>query len=458
MSKNRRKKIEQKFLDFISRKKLIERRDKVLVAFSGGADSAFVLSLLNKFKGKFGIEIIAAHINHGLRGPEAERDEKHCAEFSGRIGAPFFAEKVDVRNFAKRKKLSPEEAARILRYEALDKIAKKTGATKIATAHNLNDNAETVLLNLLKGGGTQAVAGIPAKRGKIIRPALAITREEIEFWLAETSTPFVNDSTNFENDYLRNRLRNLILPEIRAQINPKADEAIFNFSGILSAQNEIVKKLTEQRAEELFSEESKRLIFDVPALSEIDKLNLGNLLRYALRKKFDYDLEFSDVLKIENLIDYQKGKTVELKNKLRAIRERRTIVFYFEKNGDEKIYVEFMSDAELKTPQGVVSVRTTRRKKKRLNCELVCADSFSGKFVLRNWRAGDKFKPLGMKRNKKISDFLTDLKIPSAEKKKILVLENNGKIIWVVGFRISDDVKITEQTKKRLELCVNTKI
>ena len=429
-----------------------------MVAFSGGADSAFVLSFLNKFKTKFGIELAAAHVNHGLRGAEAERDEKHCAEFAARAGVPFFSEKANVKDFAARKKYSIEEAARILRYEALEKIAEKTGATKIATAHNLNDNAETVLLNLLKGGGTQAVAGIPVKRGKIVRPALMLSREEIEFWLEKNGIAFVSDSSNFENDFLRNRLRNLIMPIIRREINPKADEAIFRFSQILAAQNEIVERLTERRVRELFTENADKLEFDFASLTEFDKPNAGNLLRAALRKKFGYDLEFSDAEKIESLIDNQKGKIIALKNGLRALRESSAIVFFRDKANAEKFYEKFSPDAEFVTPHAEISVRKTRRKRKKPNCELISADKLGENFVLRNWKAGDKFKPLGMKRHKKISDFLTDLKIAASARKKVLVLENDGKIIWVVGFRISDDVKITEQTKKRLELCANIKI
>jgi tRNA(Ile)-lysidine synthase len=457
MSGNRLKKIEQKFIRFISQNKLISENDKILVAFSGGADSAFVLSLLKKYENKFKITVAAAHVNHGLRGAEAERDEKHCAEFAARLGAEFFVEKVNVKRFAKKEKFSTEEAARILRYNALEKIAKKIGANKIATAHNLNDNAETVLLNLLKGGGTRAVAGIPIKRDEIIRPALAISREEIEYWLEKNDVPFVEDSTNFENDYLRNRLRNLIFPTIRNEINPKAEEAIFNFSQILRAQNEIVELLTESRAREIFSFGKDTLALDFSALTEIDKLNFGNLLRYALRRKFSYDADFTDVEKIRALAENQKGKRVALKDELQAVREASQIIFR-RKNAAREVYAEFTPNFEFETPQAVISVLKTKRKKRKKGCEIISADELDGKFVLRNWRAGDRFKPLGMKRTKKISDFLTDEKIATEKRKSVLVLENKGKIIWVVGMRISDDVKITENTKTRLELCVNIRI
>ncbi len=455
MAENLSKKIEQKVIRFIARNKLIEKNDKILVAFSGGVDSSFVLFLLKKYQKKFQIKLAAAHVNHLLRGKEAERDELHCAETAKKLGVEFYSEKVDVKNFARKKKLSTEEAARILRYEALEKFAEKCGANKIATAHNLNDNAETVLLNLLKGAGTKAVAGIPVKRGKIIRPALIVPRNEIEQWNSANKVSFINDSTNSENVYLRNKLRNLIFPLIEEHINPKAAEAIYNFTAILNAQNEAIRELVKERAEKLFTEKSGLVEFETDKLTSLDLKIFGDILHFALRKYFNVNADFDDAEKIRRLAENQKGKKIDVKGNLTAIKESGKIVFA-RKQKPRKFFAEFTSEAETETPHGRISVLKTKRKKRRPGCELISADNLSEKFILRNWRAGDKFIPLGMKKSKKISDFLTDLKIPANKRKEILVLENNGKIIWVVGLRISDEVKITENTKRRMELCANT--
>ena len=457
MSKNRLKKIEQKVISFSSQQNLISKNDKILVAFSGGADSAFVLSVLKKYKAKFGIELAAAHVNHGLRGKEADADEKFCAEFAEKLGVEFHSAKVQVKRFAATKKLSLEEAARIKRYEALRKIAKKICVNKIATAHNLNDNAETVLLNLLKGGSPRSVAGIPPRREEIIRPALNVSREEIEFWLAENKIDFATDKTNFENEFLRNRLRNLILPQIRREINPKADEAIFNFSQILASQNEFVEKFASSRAEELFRKSAEGVSLDLSQLNELDLIIFGEIISKGLRNFFNYDISFTDVEKIKSVLQKQKGKRILLGGGLLAVKERKRLVFFIEEP-EKETFFEFENEAVIETDGAVISVLKTKRKKKKVNCELISADNLGEKFTLRRWKKGDKFTPLGMKRGKKISDFLTDLKVPASKKKKVLVLENNGKIIWVVGFRISDEVKITDKTKRRMELCANTTI
>ncbi len=450
------KKIEQKFLLYISQNKLISKADKILVAFSGGADSTFVLYLLKKYERKFNAEIFAMHVNHGLRGSESERDEKHCENVAKELNIPFYSARINVKSFARKNKFSLEEAARILRYAELEKAAEQISANKIATAHNLNDNTETVLLNIFKGKGTQAAAGIPAKRGKIIRPALSISRDEILFWLKNNSVSFVVDSTNNENDFLRNKIRNRIIPLIKSEINESLDNSVSQFSQILLLQNEFVSGYVKFRSASLFKFSEDVPLFEINQLKDFELNILGELLKFALLENFNYKISFTDVEKIRSLITNQKGKSEELQNGYFALREKNEIVFMRKNKATANFLKSIKVNETVEFNGNLISIKETEEEQKKGNCEIISADGLSDKFILRNWKSGDKFIPLGMTKHKKISDFLTDIKIPSIERKNILVLENNSEIIWVVGLRISEKVKITNETKKRLELCVNT--
>jgi len=212
-------KLSSEVLKTIRREELIPAGSRVITGFSGGADSVCLLTVLWGLKALLSCEITALHVNHGLRGKEAVRDEDFCRGFCEERGIPFKAVTVDVGGLVKEQGLSTEEAARILRYEALEKEAGENGL--IAVAHHAGDQAETILLNLLRGTGLKGLAGMEYKRGRIIRPLLSVEREEILGFLSGNGLPHVEDSTNAENDYARNRVRNVILPEL-AKINSKA--------------------------------------------------------------------------------------------------------------------------------------------------------------------------------------------------------------------------------------------
>ena len=218
---------EQKVIKFIAAQNLNEPNDKILVALSGGADSVFLLYFFHKFQKLFKISIAAAHINHSLRGREANEDQEFSRKLCETLGVPFFTKRVYVKSYAKKNGLSIEEAARNLRYASLNKIAKKISADKIATAHNIDDNAETVLFNLARGTGISGMSGIPIKRDNIIRPILILGKTEIINYLKNKNITFQIDSTNLDNSFRRNFIRNQIIPSIRENINPAFSASVF---------------------------------------------------------------------------------------------------------------------------------------------------------------------------------------------------------------------------------------
>ena len=226
------KDIEQKVIRFIDQKNLINKNDKILIALSGGPDSVFLLHFLNNFKRRFKIELGALHVNHRLRGNNADDDEKFCKKICKELGIEYFSVKKNVKSFATRKKISLEEAGREIRYSVLKSIAAQNKYNKIATAHNANDNAETVLLNLIKGTGIKGISGIAVKRNNIIRPVICLNKDEILNFLEQRKLNYKIDETNFSSDYERNFIRNEIIPIVKSRLNPSLETSVFNSSEV----------------------------------------------------------------------------------------------------------------------------------------------------------------------------------------------------------------------------------
>ncbi len=451
-----KKKIEEKIFSFTDKNRLIKKGDSVLIGFSGGADSRFVLYFLNKYAAKYKIKIAAVHVNHMLRGKEAERDENFCKKVADEIGIDFYSKSVNVKSYAKKNKLSIEEAARILRYEVFEKIADKENFTKICTAHNMNDNSETVLLNLFKGTGTAGLSGIPPKRGKIIRPLLAVTRDEIEGYLSSENIKFITDSSNADVNFLRNKIRREILPVVRSEINPQVDKAILNLSEIISERNIFIKNYTDKLRVKLLEKDSGKLKLKISLPDTDSTLLLDEILRPELIGIFSFSPEYQDIEKIKDLINSQKGSVAAFRENLYGIREKNEVLFYRAKENSGESEITFRLGEKVKTDD--FELIFSDNLKKEAGCEIISLDDLDETFILRKWKTGDKFQPLGMKGKKKISDFLTDIKIPSHERADVYVIENNNEIIWVVGYRISDKVKIKNNSRKKAKLCVIKKI
>ena len=235
-----------KILKYIRDNELLTEQDAVTVGFSGGADSVCLLTVLHDLQRLLRIRLQAVHVNHNLRGEEARRDEDFCRRYAENISVPCQAVSIDVHGYAAEHKLTEEEAGRILRYEALQERAQEfasdsQGSALIAVAHHADDQAETVLLNLLRGSGLRGLAGMRARRGNIIRPLLGVSRDEIIAYLDERGILYVTDSTNAENDHTRNRLRNIIIPELKSEINSAASEHIGLSASMIRDADEYIR-------------------------------------------------------------------------------------------------------------------------------------------------------------------------------------------------------------------------
>ena len=456
------KKTEQKVLKFIDDYSLIQKGDKILISLSGGPDSVFLLYFLKKYQKRFSVSLYAFHLNHLLRGKDANLDEDFCKQLCLSLNIPFFSVKKNVKQFAHKKKISIEEAGRILRYSELDKLLKQISFNTVATAHNCDDNAETVLLNLIKGTGLKGISGIPVKRNNIIRPIMVLPKEEILEYLDLKKIKFMVDSSNLQVDFERNYIRNVLLPLIRNKLNPSVENAIFNssqnfrslYNYLLNSTNEVFKDICIR---------DSALNIPVHKLSQLNDNILTFSLKEIIERNFFGSLTFNDITSLKCLISKQTGRKINLSSGLTAFKERNNLIIKKNKDSDasEKIYFKINIGEEKRIENFTISIRPTKVaaiiRDKGKTREFISADHIVGnKFVIRNWQNGDKFFPLGMNGTKKISDFLNESKIESYKKKIQLLLLNDNKIVWVIGYRLDDRFKITENTKNYLELCLKT--
>lgn len=452
------KKTEQKVIEFISHYKLINPGEKLLVAFSGGPDSVFMLHFLYKFRNKYKVDLAAVHFNHLLRGKESDKDEEFAIKFCDDYKIPMVSKKINVQSFAKKNKMSLEEAARNLRYYYLETICRKLKCDKIVTAHNQSDNTETVLLNIISGTGLNGFAGIPVVRNNIIRPLLSLSKKEIVDYLKNMKIPYRIDSSNLKSDFKRNFLRNKIIPALKKNLNPSIDQSVFRSSKILESALPQIRKLVEKKSNRYFDFENDRLTVDINLFEDFEEGIAGDALLKAVRQKFGIELGYNDYMKLFRLTLQHKGKSVQLGAGVRAIKEDGFILLKKETAPKRKSIVELLPDSETELFGKTVGIEKCKRTDIRINnkrdVEFVNADKLQGMFILRKWKKGDRFIPLGMNNFKKVSDFLTDSKVSSVDKENQLVLTNGNNIVWIVGLRIDDRFKINLHTKKIYKLWV----
>lgn len=280
--------MEEKILEIIKRYNLIENGDKIVVGVSGGPDSITLLNVLKNIKEKEIIKfnLVVCHINHMIR-EEAVSDEKYVEEYCKKNNIEFLAKRIKVEEMAEKEKIGTEEAGRKARYEFFNEILNKTNANKIATAHTANDNAETVLMNIIRGSGTLGLKGIEAKNGKLIRPLIECKRSEIEKYCKDENLNPRIDKTNFENIYTRNKVRNMLIPYIENNFNPNIIEAINRLSDLSKQENDFLEKLTKEAYKKILVEQKKNeIILDLNSFNSQEIVIKNRLVLYTINILF----------------------------------------------------------------------------------------------------------------------------------------------------------------------------
>lgn len=327
--------LEEKVLKTIQRYNMLEDGDKVVIGVSGGPDSMTLLNILNDLKEKLNINLYVAHINHMIR-EEADEETEYVKEFCAKINVEFFFKKVKVEEIAKEQKIGTEEAGRNIRYEFFEEVAKKVGANRIATAHNSNDNAETVLMNIIRGTSVSGLKGIEKVRdGRLIRPIIECSRDEIEEYCKEKRLNPKYDKSNSENIYTRNKIRNMLIPFIKQEFNSNIIEGINRLSQIATEEEQFINTIVEK--------EYKRLLIN--ANNCIDKSISENHVNREIEKKSNL---LKNTKKADSILNNNQNTVIlDLKefNKLDGVIKSKLILYTISKvygstNGIEKIHID----------------------------------------------------------------------------------------------------------------------
>ena len=289
--------MKEKVLETIKKYNLIENGDKLVLAVSGGPDSMAMLNILNELKNDGVIEFnfCVAHVNHMIR-EEAKDDEEYVKKYCEKNNIDFYSKSIDVQKLANNNKVGTEEAGRYARYKFFDEILEKTGSNKISIAHNKNDKAETIIMNIFRGSGITGLKGIEARRGKYIRPLIECERFEIENYCEEEKLKPRIDRTNFENTYTRNKIRNIVIPYVKKEFNPNIIETINRLSElVIDEENYIEKQIEKMYKELLISESEREIVIDLKSFNNQEKVIKSRIILYTITRLFGTSKEISKV-------------------------------------------------------------------------------------------------------------------------------------------------------------------
>lgn len=467
---------EKNIAGFAKKNELFCSADKILLAVSGGADSIALLYTLQTLKaeGLFTGDSVCAHINHQLRGAEADADEEFVIAEAHRLSLPIETRRIDVRSFARRNKLSIETAARQLRLKSLLDIAKANNCNCIATGHQKNDNAETILQRLARGTGFRGLGGIWPKRLfadniKFVRPLLCVSKDEILQYLNKRNLKWRVDHTNYQFTYRRNFIRHRLMPTLQQDCNNSIVEQLFSLSQSARRFYDLVCEATEKVWSKLADCSGDKLKLDLEIFSNRPEPVKIELIRRSLTSlgSRERDLTRQHYEKILQLAKQNvSGKKAELPCGFIARHEYRTLIFERPERKSptaEHINGPVTPKVPGKTRFGNYVIdatifetddRDTKKFKteKNKSIERFDLDKLQSPLVIRSRKAGDRFWPLGLAGEKKLGKFVTAAKIPQHLRQKMLVIADAEKIIWLWPIRISEKTKITNETQRILQL------
>ncbi len=433
---------------------LLKKGDKVLVACSGGADSMGLLTVLLELQPEYSLRLALAHFNHRLR-RSADRDERFVAETARRSGLPLYLRREDIRSYAAAHGLNIEEAGRGRRYEFLRETAARIGAAKVATGHTLNDQAETVLMRLLRGSGPAGLAGIaPLVDGLIVRPLLEVERSEVEAYLEEKGVTYCEDESNRDLRYLRNRIRLLLIPYLQEHFEPKIRQNLARLAEIAREDEEWLRTISRRRMEKVMTLRKGRLRLDAAALASLPAALARRAVReWISRLKGDLRrISFADVEAVRRL---DEGRKLHLPGSLVLARERGQI--FLQDQPEQAVSYEYVWDGREDLDIGETGHRFAgKRLSARTNPGFSFADGRRAyldaarlrfPIVARSRREGDRYRPLGAPGRKKLKELMRAKGIPLRERDRRPVFLSGDQIIWVLGLPVAEEFKVTPRTK-----------
>lgn len=431
----------QNFKAYIDQYTLFTEKDRILLAVSGGKDSVLMAHLFKLSGFNFGI----AHCNFNLRADESQRDETFVKMLAATLDVPFYVTHFQTKEFAVTHKVSTQMAARTLRYKWFEELRLREQFDYIALAQHRDDAVETVLLNLTRGTGIAGLHGILPKRDKLIRPLLFLSAADIAGIIHKQHIEYVEDSSNLSTNYARNKVRLNVIPHLR-EINPNLDETFKHNIQRFADTELVLQQVVTALKEKIVNDRQGKFYLSI---EEVKALNPKLLLLFELLRPFGFSE--SVVAELLQGLDKQSGTTFfSTSHRIIVDREHLIIDSLTDQIGSIKnmlIHVD-QETVEFLGSQITISSSADLNFKKNNSIAYVDADKLLFPLVLRNWQYGDKFKPIGMNNYKKLSDFFIDEKVPLSEKDKIPVLVNgNGELIWIAGWRQDNRYKLTANTR-----------
>ena len=448
---------------------LLEKGDRLIVGVSAGIDSMVLLHLLNAYRETYDLSLIVAHVNHGFRPEESEKEAELVRNEAGRLGFPFEYGKFNVKEFQKLGGFSPQDAARRIRFHFFSDLLQKHRAQKIALGHNADDQVETILLRLLRGSGLEGLKGIlPNRQGRIIRPLIEVWKEEIKSFGLEKRIPFLLDSSNLKKDYLRNGLRLALIPSIEKEYQPSFKEIVLRTSNFLREDNDYLEKGAEEVYRKIIIEENGSLSFRVSEYRSLHRAIQWRVIKKVLERICTRQggLDEGEWLNVHEicqkleqsspsfLLELPQGVWVEKryervlfgKGRIKPIQPFEVQVVSSGRNFIEEIGKEVVMEEASVDRFGDLSGPP--------HTAFMDYENLQFPLKIRNFRPGDRFQPLGTHGTQKLKEFFIDHKIPRFERANIPLVISAEMIAWVVGYRIDERVKVTEKTKRILKVTV----
>ena len=449
----------------IKRENLIEKNDKILIALSGGPDSICLLDIMIKLKDEYNLTLYAAHLNHRIRGIDAQEDSLFCQKICKKNNVTFFVKNIDIPELAVQQSRGVEEVARDVRYDMFFDIKNKLGINKIAVAHNLDDQAETMLMKMFRGSGIQGLRGIDYKRKDgIIRPLLDIYKSQInEYCDVNNLNPRI-DKTNFESDYSRNKVRLDLIPYIENNYCENIKQILSRTANVIRDDYNYIEKVSKEHYELLVKNKSDdEIILDLPLLKNTDTAIQKRVIRLAILDIMGNlnNIENVHIVDSLSLLEKSDGKIINLPKNLKAYIKNEDYVITTKNQENEEITYEYKIEINGKTVVNEIGLTVTTSvlpAKDSLALpvskyiKVFDYDKIVGSLYVRSRKIGDKLSPIGLTGTKKIKDILINKKIPADTKYMFPIISDDEQILWLLGYRISENYKIDDNTQRVIRI------
>ncbi|MGL4738019.1 MAG: tRNA lysidine(34) synthetase TilS [Cellulosilyticaceae bacterium] len=452
--------IDEKVKQYIAQHHLIEHGDRIIVGVSGGADSMMLLHFLRRHQEWYDMSLMVAHVHHGLR-QEADEEAAYVEEVATQWGLPCERKQCDIEALAQEWRMSEEETGRKVRYDFF--ISLTNQGDKIATAHHMNDQAETMMMRFVRGTDIQGLQGIPPKRGAIIRPILGITREEVEYYCNKWQIHYKQDATNFETVYTRNKMRLECIPYMTTHFNPNLVATMARQAENFKEADDFLKTYTQEVFERAVNvvERGVKLTLDKELITQEKSYIQKRIFMQAILVLLGHTKEITTMhlSNILMLMNKQSGKQIDLPHGIHVKNEYNQLIFIL----DEEVKIsnyEYtlqmgttnVKEVSLVVQLRVVSFKTFEQRQENMYTKYIDYDKIKDSLQIRNRRPSDQIiLPGGTKKLKK---FFVDEKIPGHLRNTIPMIADSNNIIWVIGSRLNSKYYVTDKTTQILELTV----